>query len=175
MAPDQSLKSGPKQAYLGHTGKDGQLRVGLPSSRRVRGDRVRRRGLVLRNADQARDLQRKVSERQGRHRGRVCRKTVSTYKDWRLVCQACGVQRCDDTRLFRGYSKKDDAAESSPRAWRDSLLQSYGSDEKAVSYKCRERKALRRRNVKPARLSKDCLVALCEQCRSSKCEVARIR
>ncbi|KAK2813532.1 hypothetical protein Q5P01_000774 [Channa striata] len=59
---------------------------------------------------------------------------VSTYKDYkRLVCQACGVQRCDDTRLFRGYSKKDNRGRILTSSLEGLALQSYGSDEKAAS------------------------------------------
>ncbi|KAK2813240.1 hypothetical protein Q5P01_000869 [Channa striata] len=58
---------------------------------------------------------------------------VSTYKDYkRLVCQACGVQRCDDTRLFRGYSKKDDRGRILTSSLEGLALQTYGSDEKAL-------------------------------------------
>ncbi|KAK2811730.1 hypothetical protein Q5P01_000163 [Channa striata] len=96
---------------------------------------------------------------------------VSTHKDWRLVCQACGVQRCDDTRLFRGYSKKDDRGRILTSSLEGLALQSYGSDEKAVSYKCPGKENAQTAQCQTSQTLKDCLVALCEQCRSSKCEV----
>lgn len=97
---------------------------------------------------------------------------VSTYKDYkRLVCQACGVQRCDDTRLFRGYSKKDDRGRILTSSLEGLALQSYGSDEKAVSYKCPGKENAQTAQCQTSQTLKDCLVALCEQCRSSNCEV----
>ncbi|KAK2813572.1 hypothetical protein Q5P01_000729 [Channa striata] len=97
---------------------------------------------------------------------------VSTYKDYkRLVCQACGVQRCDDTRLFRGYSKKDERGRILTSSLEGLALQSYGSDEKAVSHKMPGKENAQTAQCQTSQTLKDCLVALCEQCRSSKCEV----
>lgn len=89
---------------------------------------------------------------------------TSKYKDYKqLVCQACGVKRCTDTTLFKGYSKKDDHGRVIFGNLNRLALKSYGSEDKEISYKCPSGE-----NVQTL---KDCLVTLCEECRSSNCEV----
>ncbi|AWO95950.1 Hypothetical protein SMAX5B_002825, partial [Scophthalmus maximus] len=62
---------------------------------------------------------------------------TSKYKDYKqLVCQACGVKRCTDTTLFKGYSKKDDHGRVIFGNLNRLALKSYGSEDKEISYKC---------------------------------------
>lgn len=97
---------------------------------------------------------------------------TSTYKTYkRLVCKACAVQRCDDTRLFKGYSKKDDNSRILTTSLEGLTLKSYGSTEAKVSYRCPNTETLGSAQCQTAQTLKECLVKLCQECSSTNCEV----
>lgn len=97
---------------------------------------------------------------------------TSTYKTYKqLVCKACAVQRCDDTRLFKGYSKKDDNSRILTSSLEGLTLKSYGSTEAKVSYRCPKTETLQTAQCQTAQTLKECLVKLCQECSSTNCEV----
>ncbi|KAF0022164.1 hypothetical protein F2P81_025580 [Scophthalmus maximus] len=97
---------------------------------------------------------------------------TSKYKDYKqLVCQTCGVKRCMDTRLFKGYSKKDDHGRVIFGNLNRLALKTYGSEDKEVSYKCPSGENVRTAQCQTCQTLKDCLMTLCKECRSSNCEV----
>ncbi|KAL3977626.1 lysyl oxidase-like protein 2/3/4 [Sarotherodon galilaeus] len=97
---------------------------------------------------------------------------TSTYKTYKqLVCKACAVQRCEDTRLFKGYSKKDDNSRILTSSLQGLQLKSYGSTQAKVSYRCPDTETLRTAQCQTAQTLKECLVKLCQECSSTNCEV----
>lgn len=97
---------------------------------------------------------------------------TSTYKTYKqLVCKAYAVQRCDDTRLFKGYSKKDDNSRILTTSLEGLTLKSYGSTEAKVSYRCPQTETLQTAQCQTAQTLKECLVKLCQECSSTNCEV----
>lgn len=97
---------------------------------------------------------------------------TSKYKDYKdLVCTACLVTDCKGTRLFKGYSKKNDGDRVKTTGNLDNLnLKNYGSDEIDVSYRC-PGGDVRKVQCYTSQIMKDCLISHCDQCKESSCEV----
>lgn len=97
----------------------------------------------------------------------------SKYEEFKaLVCVACGVSNCKETRLFDNFRKKNDG----DRIMRTSnlaglSLKNYGSKEMEVSYKCPGgdvNKVL----CHTSSTMKQCLITQCDECKNYKnCEV----
>lgn len=98
---------------------------------------------------------------------------ISKYKDYKeVVCVACGVTNCKETRLFDNFKKKNDGDRIVNLGNLAGLsLKNYGSDEIEVSYKCPGgdvKKVL----CYTSSTMKQCLTTQCDECKNSKnCEV----